>query len=97
MTSRIILDELETILREKVRSQMHDVRTKFRHAADFDSNGKISREALHHIIASIFGTQKQIGPNQIDKLLERLHLKNINKIRFSFYFIFIFIFIFSKK
>jgi Ca2+-binding EF-hand superfamily protein len=84
MTSRIVLDEFENILREKVRSQMHDVRTKFRHAADFDSNGKISREALHHIIASIFGTQRQIGPNQIDKLLERLNLKNLNKIRFDF-------------
>lgn len=83
MTSRIILDELETILREKVRSQIHDVRAKFRHAADFDSNGKISREALHHIIASIFGTQKQVGPNQIDKLLERLNLKNFNKISFD--------------
>ena len=72
------------ILREKVRSQIQDVRTKFRHAADFDSNGKISREALQHIIASIFGTQRQIRPNQIDKLLERLNLKQLNKIRFTF-------------
>jgi hypothetical protein len=86
MTTRIVIDELETILREKVRSQIHDVRTKFRHAADLDTNGKISREALHHLIASIFGTQKQIGPNQIDKLLERLNLKNLNKIRFFFIF-----------
>ncbi len=81
MTTRLVLDELETILREKVRLQIQDVRTKFRHATDLDSNGKISREALHHFIASIFGTQKQIGPNQIDKLLERLNLKNLNKIR----------------
>jgi DNA-binding MurR/RpiR family transcriptional regulator len=88
MTSRIILDELETILREKVRSQMHDVRTKFRHAADLDSNGKISREAFQHLIASIFGTQRQIGPQQIDKLLERLNLKHLNKIRFFFFLLF---------
>lgn len=93
MTSRIILDELETILREKVRLQMHDVKTKFRHAADFDSNGKISREALHHIIASIFGTQKQIGPNQIDKLLDRLNLKHLNKIRFRIYLCFFILFV----
>jgi hypothetical protein len=85
MTSRIIIDELEITLREKVRSQIHDVRTKFRHASDFDSNGKISREALQHLIASIFGTQQQIGLNQIDKLLERLHLKHLNKIRFVFF------------
>jgi hypothetical protein len=62
---------------------MHDVRTKFRHAADLDTNGKLSREGLHHLIASIFGTQKQVGPNQIDKLLERLNLKNLNKITFD--------------
>ncbi|CAF4816073.1 unnamed protein product [Rotaria sp. Silwood1] len=79
-TSRIIIDELETTLREKVRSQIHDVRAKFRHVSDIDSNGKISRQALRHIIASIFGSQRQIGPNQIDKLLERLHLKHLNKI-----------------
>ncbi|CAF4145913.1 unnamed protein product [Rotaria sordida] len=82
-TSRIIIDELERMLREKVRSQIHDVRTKFRHVTDLDSNGKISRQALQHIIASIFGSQRQIGPNQIDKLLERLHLKHLNKISFD--------------
>ncbi|CAF1077134.1 unnamed protein product [Rotaria sordida] len=82
-TSRIIIDELERMLREKVHSQIHDVRTKFRHVTDLDSNGKISRQALQHIIASIFGSQRQIGPNQIDKLLERLHLKHLNKISFD--------------
>ncbi|CAF4540419.1 unnamed protein product, partial [Rotaria sp. Silwood2] len=82
-TSRIVIDELERMLREKVRLQIHDVRTKFRHVSDVDSNGKISRQALQHIIASIFGSQRQIGPNQIDKLLERLHLKHLNKISFD--------------
>ena len=90
-TERIILDEFEMILREKVRSQLHDVKTKFRHANDFDSNGKISRQALNHLIASIFGTQKQISPGQIDKLLERFHLKHLDKIRFVFSFLFFFI------
>jgi hypothetical protein len=82
-TSKIVLDELETILREKVRSQLHDVRAKFRHAAQNDPNGKINRQALQHLIATIFGTQKQIGPNQIDKLLERINLKYANKISFD--------------
>ncbi|CAF3658026.1 unnamed protein product [Rotaria sp. Silwood1] len=82
-TSRIEIDELEMMLREKVRSQLHDVRTKFRHAAQNDPNGKISRQALQHLIATIFGTQKQIGPNQIEKLLERFNLKNLNKISFD--------------
>jgi hypothetical protein len=89
-TSRIVIDELEIILREKVRSQLHDVRAKFRHAAQNDSNGRITRQALQHLIATIFGTQKQIGPNQIEKLLERLNLKHLNKIRFRFFFFFFF-------
>jgi hypothetical protein len=96
-TSRIIIDELEATLREKVRSQLHDVRTKFRHAAQNDLNGKITREALQHLIATIFGTQKQIGRNQIDKLLERLNLKHLNKIRFiNFYLVFLFLFFLLK-
>ncbi|CAF4042948.1 unnamed protein product [Rotaria sordida] len=82
-TSRIEIDELEMMLREKVRSQIHDVRTKFRHATQNDPNGKISRQAFQHLIATIFGTQKQIGPYQIEKLLERLNLKYLNKISFD--------------
>lgn len=81
-SSRLLIDELEVKLREKVRSQLHDVRTKFRHAAQNDPNGKINRQALQHLIATIFGTQIQIGPNHIDKLLERLNLKNVKKIRY---------------
>ncbi len=87
-TSRIVIDELETTLREKVRSQLHDVRTKFRHAAENDPNGKITRPALQHLIATIFGTQKHLGPNQIDKLLERINLKHLNKIRFRIFYLF---------
>ena len=77
------VDELERILREKVRSQIHDVKTKFRHANDSDGNGKISRQSLHHLIASIFGTQKQISPSEIDQLLQKLHLKHLDKITFD--------------
>jgi len=83
-TQGIEIVELESILKEKVRSQIGDVRIKFRHCADFDSNGKISREAFKHVIASIFGTQRQISSNQIDQLLEKLHLKDFKRIRFSF-------------
>ncbi|CAF1497870.1 unnamed protein product [Adineta steineri] len=82
-TSRLIIDELEVTLREKVRSQFHNVRTKFRHAAHNDPNGKIDRQALQHFISTIFGTQKQVAPIQIDKLLERLNLKRFNKISFD--------------
>ncbi|UJR34858.1 hypothetical protein I4U23_027637 [Adineta vaga] len=77
------IDEFSSILKEKVRLQENDIRIKFRHSIDFDSNGKISLQALKHIIASIFGTQKQISPNQIEKLLEKFHLNHITKISFD--------------
>ena len=73
------IDELETMLREKVRRQLSDVRTKFRHASQ---NGKISRQALIHLIGTIFTTHQQISPKQIDKLLQRIHLQHKDKIRF---------------
>jgi len=85
---RLDVDELQSILKEKVRSQLNDIRIKFCHSIDYDSNGRISREAFKHIIASIFGTQRQIPPNQIDKLLERLHLKHLTRIRFLLLFSF---------
>ena len=81
---KLEIDQLEFILRDKVRSQMHDVRTKFRHAADQQSNGKINRQALKHIIATIFGTQKQISHQQIDLLLQRFNFSNSNQIRFIY-------------
>ncbi|CAF0859260.1 unnamed protein product [Adineta ricciae] len=82
-TSRLIIDELEASLREKVRFQLHAIRAKFRHAAQNDPSGKIDRPALQHLIATIYGTQKQVSPAQIDRLLERLQLKSSNKISFD--------------
>ncbi|UJR11717.1 hypothetical protein I4U23_015898 [Adineta vaga] len=82
-TSRLAIDELEAALREKIRVQLHDVRAKFRHAAQNDPSGKIDRPALQHLIATIYGTQKQVSPHQIDKLLERLQLKQSTKISFD--------------
>lgn len=84
-STKLEIDQLEQNLREKVRSQMHDVRTKFRHAAENDPQGKINRQALKHLIATIFGTQKQISPQQIEHLLQRFYFKNPNQIRFEFH------------
>ena len=77
------LDQLENIFKEKLRYEMHDIRAKFRHAQDYDSNGRISQQALHHIIASTFGTQIQISPQQIDLLLQRFHLNHLPKVTFD--------------
>ena len=93
--SKLEVDELEQLLREKIRSQMNDVKTKFRHAAQNDPNGKINRIALQHFIATIFGKQKQVSPQQIDQLLIRFNLKHSNQIRFHYFFSSSFIFSFS--
>ncbi|CAF1100525.1 unnamed protein product, partial [Didymodactylos carnosus] len=81
-TNRIIIDELESTLREKVRTNLHDIRTKFKNA-DPEGNGCVSKEALGHIIAAIFGPSRQIGPSQVDKLLDRFGLKTQMKISFE--------------
>ena len=73
------IDEYERILREKVEHHANDVKRKFRQISD----GDIPRAALQHLIASIFGTQHQISPQQIDQLIQRLHLKHLDKIRFD--------------
>lgn len=86
--SKLEIDELEQLLREKVRSQLSDVKTKFRHAAQNDPNGKINRTALQHFIATIFGKQKQVSPQQIDQLLIRFNLKHSNQIRLKYFLFF---------
>ena len=81
------------IFKEKLRSQFNEIKTKFRHASESnDPDGSISRPALQHLIASIFGIQRQISPHQIDLLLERFQLKHSQKISFVF-----FSFLFSTK
>jgi hypothetical protein len=72
---KIDIDEYFTLLREKVKANQHEVKNKFRNA-DQEGKGGVSREALGHIIASIFGPSKPLSHQHFIRLIERLGLKN---------------------
>jgi hypothetical protein len=63
------------LLKEKVKSNFHETKMKFRHA-DPEGKGGVSKEALAHIIASILGPSKPLSPQHYLKLMEKLGLKN---------------------
>lgn len=75
------LDEYLTALRDKIRYNSFEIRTKFRNVdADHGSKG-ISREALAHIVASLLGPTKPLSHQNYLKLLDRLGLREKPVIR----------------
>lgn len=75
------LDEYLATLRDKIRNNPYEIRTKFRNVdADHGSKG-ISREALAHIIASLLGPTKPLSHTNYLKILDRLGLKDKPVIR----------------
>ena len=76
----------QRLLKDKVQKQYHQIKRKFFQISNGYSDGKISRQALHHLIASIFGVQQQIKPKEIDQILQSLHLKHFEKIRSRLFF-----------
>ena len=71
----IDVEDYLNLLRDKVRGNIHEIKTKFRNA-DQDGRGGVSREALAHIIAAILGPSKPLSHQHFLRLLERLGLKN---------------------
>lgn len=69
------IEEYHHLLREKVKSNLHEIRTKFRNA-DQDGRGGVSKEAFAHILASILGPSKPLSPQHFSKLIEKFGLKN---------------------
>lgn len=77
------LDEYMSALRDKIRYNPYEIRTKFRNVdADHGSKG-ISREALAHIVASLLGPTKPMSHLNYLKILERLGLKDKPVIRYD--------------
>lgn len=73
--AKIDIEEYYSALREKLRSNNHEIKTKFRNA-DPDGKGGVTKEALAHIIASLLGPSKPLSHQHYIKLLEKLGLKN---------------------
>ena len=77
---QIDVDEYYQLLKDKVRINYHEIRTKFRNA-DPDGKGGVTKEALAHILAAVFGQSKPLSHNTFLKLMERMDLKSRQYIR----------------
>ena len=73
--ARIDIEDYYNVLKEKLRGNSHETKTKFRNA-DPDGKGGVTKEALAHIIASLLGPTKPLSHQHYIKLLEKLGLKN---------------------
>lgn len=70
----IDIEEYHSFLKDKSKSNSHEIKLKFRNA-DSDGKGGVSKEALAHIIASILGPSKPLSHQHYLKLLDKLGLK----------------------
>ena len=82
-TPKIDIDEYFSVLKEKIRTNSHEIKTKFRNA-DPDGKGGVTKEALAHILAAVFGPSKPLSHQHFVKLLERMDLKSRHIIKFFF-------------
>jgi len=79
---QIDVEEYFQLLKDKIRINYHEIKTKFRNA-DPDGKGSVTKEALAHILAAIFGQSKPLSHSSFLKLLERMELKNQHHIKFD--------------
>ncbi|KAI8521540.1 hypothetical protein Bbelb_012940 [Branchiostoma belcheri] len=83
---RLEIDELEMLLREKMKAGFYTMRQAFK-ANDPEGKGIVSKEALLHILTSFLG--RPITTKQLNHLLARLGLANKSVIKFDeFYAVF---------
>ena len=80
--NKVDVDEHLNLLREKVKSNFHETKTRFRNA-DPDGKGGVSKEAFAHLIAAILGPSKPLSHQQFVKLIEKLGLKNRSIIKYE--------------
>lgn len=76
LQTKIDIEDYYNLLREKVRANNHEIKTKFRNADPDGGKGGVTKEALAHIIASLLGPSKPLSHQHYIKLLEKLGLKN---------------------
>jgi Ca2+-binding EF-hand superfamily protein len=82
--SRVVdLNEYLNFLKEKLRTNAHEVKIKFRNA-DQNGKGEVTREALAHIIAAILGPTRPLNHQHFLQLLEKLGIKEASTIKYYF-------------
>nr|KAG5714709.1 hypothetical protein BaRGS_000197 [Batillaria attramentaria] len=81
--ARIEIDELEALLRDKVKNNYYEVRKRFKDN-DPEGRGNVSRDAFLRIMVTVLG--RQISQPQSVKLMERLGFKDRTVIPFTDFF-----------
>ncbi len=79
---QVDIEEYYQLLKDKIRVNYHEIKTKFRNA-DTEGKGGVTKEALAHILAAVFGQSKPLSHYSFLKLLEKMDLKNQQHIRFD--------------
>ncbi|XP_076452836.1 EF-hand calcium-binding domain-containing protein 6-like isoform X2 [Babylonia areolata] len=81
--ARLEIDELEALLRDKVKNNYYEVRKRFKDN-DPEGRGNVAKEAFLRILVTVAG--RQITQHQSQKLLERMGFKERTVIPFSEFF-----------
>ncbi|KAL8601492.1 hypothetical protein ACOMHN_000434 [Nucella lapillus] len=81
--SRLEIDELEALLRDKVKNNYYEVRKRFKDN-DPEGKGNVPRESFLRILVTVSG--RQISQSQSQKLLERLGFRDRGVIPFTEFF-----------
>lgn len=80
---RLEIDEIEMLLRQKMRGNFFEVRKHFQNN-DPEGKGNVSREALYRILMTVLG--RQVTQSQYNRLLERLGFSNKVVINYTEFF-----------
>ncbi|KAL3877258.1 hypothetical protein ACJMK2_034991 [Sinanodonta woodiana] len=81
--ARLEIDELEMLLRQRVRGSFYEVRKKFRDN-DPEGKGNVTREAMHRIVTTILN--RQVTQSQFTRLMERIGFKDRSVLNYTEFF-----------
>ncbi|CAF0760256.1 unnamed protein product [Brachionus calyciflorus] len=76
------IDEYYSFIKNKSKSNFHEIKMKFRNA-DPDGKGGVSREAFAHILASILGPSKPLSQHHFLRLVEKMGLPKTSLIKYE--------------
>ncbi|XP_067932216.1 EF-hand calcium-binding domain-containing protein 6-like [Watersipora subatra] len=81
--SRLEIDELESIIKEKCRTHFHEVQKKFKDN-DPQGQGNVNKEALYRIVTMMTG--RNVSQQLYQQMLHRIGLHDKNIIHFAEFF-----------
>ncbi|XP_048248284.1 EF-hand calcium-binding domain-containing protein 6-like isoform X1 [Haliotis rufescens] len=81
--ARLEIDELESLLKEKLKTNYYEVRKRFKDN-DPEGKGNVSREAFCRILMLVLN--RPVSQSQFNRLSERVGLKNKSVVSFTEFF-----------